>query len=227
MTTISLTYALNKDHRDSLLFYLPARRRHGNDKDVDFLALEMVDRKIRFVWNVGGGTQVLTHPLDLLPISDDLNDDSRWYHILVQRYPDFVRSIRLISAKLTAFGCCRTGHVASLDVRPVKDDGGGGGASGSTKVTGTGASRFTKLDLTTGDRIYIGVLPPNPSTDVKVCLSPLFNSIKSKLNSFEILSKNFQKLFKEYLKNHPNTLENRLKTKRKTNQVIIVLLICC
>jgi len=91
MSTVSLTYALGKDHRDSLLFYLPAGRRHGNDKDVDFLALEMVDRKIRFLWNVGGGTQVLTHPLRLLPSPDDLSDDSRWYHIQARRcvfHPD-------------------------------------------------------------------------------------------------------------------------------------------
>ena len=53
--------------------------------DMDFLALEMVERQIRFVWNVGGGTQVLTHPLHLLPSRDDLTDDSRWYQIEVQR----------------------------------------------------------------------------------------------------------------------------------------------
>jgi len=57
--------------------------------------------------------------------------------------------------------------VATLDVRPVKDDAGSGDAS-AQPVTGASAPRFTKLDLTTGDRIYLGVLPPDASPDLKV-----------------------------------------------------------
>ena len=72
------------------------------------------------------------------------------------------------------------GNVGSLTVRPVKlddesfiqtqqrknnefvtDDGG-------IKVTGAGPARYTKLDLTTGDTLYIGRLPKNPPADLKV-----------------------------------------------------------
>ena len=44
---------------------------------MDFLAIEMVNRQIRSLWNAGGGTTVLTHPLKLQPSPDDLSDDSR------------------------------------------------------------------------------------------------------------------------------------------------------
>ena len=44
----------------------------------------MVDRKIRFVWNVGGGTGVVTHP-EILE-SGDFSDDEFWYRIEAERY---------------------------------------------------------------------------------------------------------------------------------------------
>lgn len=47
------------------------------------MALEMVDGKIRFVWNVGGGTGVLTHP-EIIE-NGDPNDDDFWYRIEVER----------------------------------------------------------------------------------------------------------------------------------------------
>lgn len=61
-------------------------QKHSNDIDLDFLALEMVERRIRLVWNVGGGTQILTHPMTLQPSPDDLTHDSRWYKIEAKRY---------------------------------------------------------------------------------------------------------------------------------------------
>ena len=50
----------------------------------DFLALEIVDRRVRFVWNVGGGTGILTHPETLQ--SGDLQDDTIWYRVEAERY---------------------------------------------------------------------------------------------------------------------------------------------
>ena len=144
VSSIVMTYAINHKDKDSLLFYLPASKKAGNDPEVDFLALEMVGRQVRFLWNVGGGTTVLTHPLKLLPSPDDLTDDSRWYKIEAER----------------------TGNVGSLRVRPVKAE--DFGDQEGTTVTGAGPPKFTKMDLTSGDKLYIGRLPENPSSDRKV-----------------------------------------------------------
>ena len=150
-----LTYAFNHQDHDSLLFYLPATKKHGNDQDVDFLAIEMVDRQIRFLWNAGGGTTVLTHPLKLQPSPDDLSDDSRWYKIEAER----------------------TGNVASLRVRMVKPENDGPVATEGVTVSGAGPPRFSKMDLVTGDKLYIGRVPDNAPADLKVCENCLLQKI--------------------------------------------------
>ena len=55
----------------------------------EFLAIEMIDRKIRFSWNVGGGTQHITHNVTLetsfgtgLGIA---SQDHMWYRITAER----------------------------------------------------------------------------------------------------------------------------------------------
>lgn len=47
------------------------------------MAIEMFDRRIRFVWNVGGGTGVVTHP-EVLQVGS-LADDKLWYRIEAER----------------------------------------------------------------------------------------------------------------------------------------------
>ncbi len=113
---------------------------------MDFLAIEMVNRQIRFLWNAGGGTTVLTHPLKLQPSPDDLSDDSRWYKIEAER----------------------TGNVGSLRVRMVKPENDGPAATEGVTVTGAGPPRFTKMDLMTGDKLYIGRVPDNAPSELKV-----------------------------------------------------------
>lgn len=49
----------------------------------DFIALEIVDKKVRFLWNVGGGTGILTHP-EVLE-SGNLQNDRFWYRIEAER----------------------------------------------------------------------------------------------------------------------------------------------
>lgn len=145
VSSIVLTYAINHKDKDALLFYLPASKKAGNDAEMDFLAVEVVSRQVRFLWNVGGGTTVLTHPLKLLSSPDDLSDDARWYKIEAER----------------------TGNVGSLRVRPVKPEDVGSDQEGET-VTGAGPARFTKLDVSSGDKLYIGRLPDNPPAELKV-----------------------------------------------------------
>ena len=85
MSSIVLTYTFNHQDHDSLLFYLPATKKHGNDQHGNFLDIEMIDRQIRFLWNASGGTTVFTHPLKLQLRPYDLSDDSRWYTIEAER----------------------------------------------------------------------------------------------------------------------------------------------
>ena len=49
------------------------------------MAVEMVDRRIRFLWNNGGETQSVTHPLELGTNTEQLLDDDRWYIIEATR----------------------------------------------------------------------------------------------------------------------------------------------
>ncbi|XP_026686393.1 laminin subunit alpha-1-like [Diaphorina citri] len=65
---IVLTYAISSQHRDALLFYLPSK---SSD---DYLAVEMINRKIRFVWSLGGEPGEVTHPMHIQTAGDLAND---------------------------------------------------------------------------------------------------------------------------------------------------------
>ena len=45
----------------------------------------MVERRVRFLWNNGGATQSVTHPLKLGTNNDQLLSDSHWYNIEATR----------------------------------------------------------------------------------------------------------------------------------------------
>ena len=47
------------------------------------MALEMYDRKIRFIWNVGGGTGVITHP-EVLNAGNP-QEEAFWYRVEAER----------------------------------------------------------------------------------------------------------------------------------------------
>ncbi|XP_066580920.1 laminin subunit alpha-1 [Prorops nasuta] len=119
--SIILTFAIPHERRDGVLFYLPSSI---ND---DFLALEMIDRKIRFVWNIGGGTGVLTHP-EIIE-SGSFDEDSSWYRVEAER-------IR---------------HVGKLNVRKQASRSGR-----YLPVMNSTNSEYSRFDVGTTDRIWIG-----------------------------------------------------------------------
>ena len=55
----------------------------------DFIAVEMVNRKMRLVWDVGGGVGEVTHPLHI-QTAGDLSKDQHWYRVEAQRYSTFI-----------------------------------------------------------------------------------------------------------------------------------------
>lgn len=77
INNIIITMALTHHKTEGALFYLPSS---VND---DFLAIELFDSKIRFLWNVGGGKGVITHPEEIT-YGDPQNDES-WYRIEAER----------------------------------------------------------------------------------------------------------------------------------------------
>ena len=50
------------------------------------MALEMVNRRIRFVWNNGGQTQTIEYPRRLRANNEQLMKDQHWYIIDAERY---------------------------------------------------------------------------------------------------------------------------------------------
>lgn len=51
----------------------------------------MVNRKMRFIWNVGGGPGEVTHPLHI-QTAGDLSKDQHWYRVEAERYVVIVNS---------------------------------------------------------------------------------------------------------------------------------------
>ncbi|XP_043600424.1 laminin subunit alpha-1 isoform X4 [Bombus pyrosoma] len=124
MNTIIMTFALPKGKKEGPLFYLPSSI---ND---DFLALEIIDRRVRFMWNVGGGTGILTHPEVIQ--SGDLLDDRFWYRIEAER----VRHLGKLYVRKQAS--------TTKEHPPIKN---------STD------SEYGRFDITSSDRVWIGKIP--------------------------------------------------------------------
>uniref|UniRef100_T1HX12 Laminin subunit alpha-2 n=1 Tax=Rhodnius prolixus TaxID=13249 RepID=T1HX12_RHOPR len=126
MTSIILTYAISSQLRDALLFYLPSSATE------DFVAIEMVNRKMRFVWNVGAGIGEVTHPLHI-QTAGDLSKDQHWYRVEAER----------------------VSNIGQLWVRPVVVPEGSSMANTPPAVNSStpGAGR---LDVGKGDRVWVG-----------------------------------------------------------------------
>lgn len=59
------------------------------------MIIEMVNRKIRFLWNAGGGSEVIQHNLTIETNDRQLLTDDRWYKIEVNRYAFLFHSVIL------------------------------------------------------------------------------------------------------------------------------------
>ncbi|XP_076245323.1 wing blister [Calliopsis andreniformis] len=120
--TIVMTFSVPKGRREGSLFYLPS---NTND---DFLALELVDRRVRFLWNVGRDTGVLTHP-EVIE-SGDVQDDTSWYRVEAER----------VRHKGTLY----VGKQGLISKRHA------------TRVTNSTDPEYGRFDITSSDRVWIG-----------------------------------------------------------------------
>ncbi|XP_023288824.1 laminin subunit alpha-2 [Orussus abietinus] len=135
-TTIVMTFAIDKHHREGVLFYLPSSM---ND---DFVALEMVNRKIRFVWNVGGGTGVITHP-EVIE-SGGIEEDNFWYRVEAER----------------------TMYVGKLSVRKQLSTSGR-----YLPAINATSSDYGRLDVTMTDRVWLGGIPESQRRPMELIAS--------------------------------------------------------
>ncbi|KAK3921962.1 Laminin subunit alpha-1 [Frankliniella fusca] len=86
-TTITLYYAATGKARSAPIFYLPS------SSTEDFIALDMVERRVRLSWDVGGGPgsvtapQALRAPRELPPGvgQTEGRDEEVWYRVVAER----------------------------------------------------------------------------------------------------------------------------------------------
>lgn len=131
--SIKITLTVCKNRQDGTLFYLPS------SITGDFLAIDMLDRKIRFLWNVGGGTGYVTHP-EILE-TGSVYDESSWYQIEANR----------------------NHHVATLSVRKQISTTGK-----FLPVLNKTSPNFGRFDVAPTDRIWIGGIPDYPDIQRQV-----------------------------------------------------------
>jgi laminin, alpha 1/2 len=124
-TTIVLSIAVSTKDGDSPLVFIQG-------EENKFIALEMLNRKIRMLWNFGGDTGVVTHRMEIE--TRDLKYDDAWYQIEANR----------------------TMNVGSLSVRRMLPS---GELEQSSVITGVSQPAFNRLTFDITNRIWIGGVP--------------------------------------------------------------------
>lgn len=126
--TIVLNFAIKEEEPNSLLFFMA----NSKGKE-DFMAIEMVERKIKFLWNAGGGTSSITHSMRIETNDQQLAKDEQWYKVEV----------------------FRVGNVATLSVKRKPD----GARDDPQEVTGAAPPGFGKMDLDPSSHFFVGGVP--------------------------------------------------------------------
>lgn len=145
--TIKLSFVLNNKNGNSPLIFIQGREKH-------FIALELVRRKVRFIWNLGGDTKIIIHPLEIQ--TRDPKYDDAWYYIEANR----------------------TLNVGSLLVRRMTNS---GTLSDEQSVTDASNAENTRFFTSTTDRIWLGGIPNNVETE-DLITDPGLNVIVHQVN---------------------------------------------
>lgn len=120
-----MTIALNSKNANSPLLFLKG-------EDQKFIALEMINRKVYLIWNLGLDTGIITHPMEIQ--TRDSKYDDAWYKIEI----------------------LRTLNIGSLTVQRMTND---GDFANSNAVTGATSQDFTRLTIDHTSRVYMGGVP--------------------------------------------------------------------
>lgn len=125
--SIKLSFALsNRSPNSPLLFVQGTEGR--------YMSLDLYKRHVRFMWNLGGSTAIITHPLEIQ--TRDPKYDDAWYHINVNR----------------------TLNTGSLLVRRMDNY---GSLVPSSVVTGSSDLEHTRFFQGSSDFLYLGGYPKN------------------------------------------------------------------
>ncbi|XP_037959166.1 laminin subunit alpha-1 [Teleopsis dalmanni] len=125
--TIKISFALSNRNGNSPLLYVQGA-------DGRFISLELYKRHVRLVWNLGGTTTTITHPLEIQ--SRDSKYDDAWYHVEANR----------------------TLNVGSLLVRRMNNY---GSLMPSNPVIGNTDAEHTRFYESSNERIFLGGYPAN------------------------------------------------------------------
>uniref|UniRef100_A0A7G3AFZ3 Putative extracellular matrix glycoprotein laminin subunit alpha and gamma n=1 Tax=Lutzomyia longipalpis TaxID=7200 RepID=A0A7G3AFZ3_LUTLO len=123
--TIKMSIALSRNINDSSLIFIQGEHQR-------FIAVEMVKRRIRLVWNLGGKTTVVTNPIEI--IQKDPKLDEAWYSIEANR----------------------TMNIGSIAVRQMTNN---GVFSNATIESGDSGIEYTRFSMAPSNRIWIGGVP--------------------------------------------------------------------
>ena len=100
---ISVIFGIETADRDSPLVYIPSSKKSVNNEGrevFDFMALEMVDRKIRFMWNTGASTKSITHNVNIDTAFNLARQDDMWYKVTAERVGNIGRlNVRKVRPK--------------------------------------------------------------------------------------------------------------------------------
>lgn len=125
--TIVLNYAIKDEAKDALLFFL------SSETVDDFMAIEMVERKIRFLWNAGGGTQVIINNTPIETNDPSMNKDNQWYKIIVTRI----------------------GNIATLEVKRITEV----DSVDKNIAKGSSPPSYNRMDFDSNSSLYISGIP--------------------------------------------------------------------
>ena len=66
------------------------------------MSLELIDQRVRFAWNVGGGSSLVDHLLEVEPAKDTDAEQDKWYRVVAQRYIGFAL---ILQEHVDVFSC--------------------------------------------------------------------------------------------------------------------------
>ncbi|CAH1775237.1 unnamed protein product [Owenia fusiformis] len=136
--TISMHFKTNTSSTDMLLFYIQSNKA---GEELDYMAIELLNKKVRFMFDNGAGSQILEHPLEIENANyEDINENAQWYRIEANRFT----------------------NVGTLSVRKMSTP-----EDEQQTVTGTAPPTYTRMDIDSDGLFYIGGVPKDfslPST---------------------------------------------------------------
>lgn len=122
-----MTFALNSSNINSPLIFLQG-------EDNRFMAIEMMNRKIYFIWNLGSDSGKISHPMEVQ--TRDPQYDDAWYKVEISRHLN-IGSI-LVSRMSKGGTSFETSH-ADISTATSLD--------------------FTRFVVTQNNRVYLGGVP--------------------------------------------------------------------